>query len=113
MNDSATAKRLRKLFPIGSDVTTSVVHVSRSGMSRVILVMAYDKEQQRIVNVSHAVAKLTGDTYSGAYGGVKVDGAGMDMCFALTYELSTALYRGSRSKKIDGNPGYALNQNTI
>lgn len=108
------ADRLRELFPIGSEVSLVPTHVSRSGMRRVIKVMVYDKRHKRIVSASSMVARVLGWKIDHDHGGgVVVDGAGMDMGFHLVYSLSRALYRGSRSKKINGDAGYALNLNYV
>lgn len=102
--------RLRGFFPQGSDVTTTIKNVTRSGMGRTITVLAYDSELGRIRNVSMDVARVLDWQYDDDRGGVYVTGAGMDMAFHLTYTLSRALYAeadgGERS-------GYLLNQRTI
>lgn len=104
-----SVERLKKLFPIGSTVTTVLTSVSRTGMSRTIKVLAYDKECKEIRDVSYAVAQVLDYRISDKHGGVIVGGTGMDMGFHLTYSLGSALYKGSRSKKLhNGDPGYAL-----
>lgn len=80
---------LRAELPPGSQVSTQVLHVSRSGMSREIA--AYIVRGGEIVNISWQVAAITGQRY-GDRGGVIVGGAGMDMTFALVYGLSRRLY---------------------
>lgn len=107
--DQGAITRLKKLFPIGTTVTTVLTSVSRSGMTRTIKVLAYDKECQEIRDVSYAVARVLDYKISDNHGGVIVKGIGMDMGFHLTYSLGHALYKGSRSKKLhNGDPGYAL-----
>jgi hypothetical protein len=105
-----SADYLRTLFPPGSEVTTTIKHVTRSGMGRVIAVIGYNAEKGRVLNVSHDVARVLGWRYDNDRRGVFVDGCGMDMAFHLTYTLSRALYAAS-----DGGErsGYLLNQNTI
>lgn len=82
-------ERLRSELPPGSTVTTQVLHVSRTGMSREIA--AFIVRDGQIVNISWEVAAITGQRY-GDRGGVIVGGAGMDMTFALVYSLSSCLY---------------------
>lgn len=79
-------------------VYTTVMHVSRTGMSRVIKVVLADVgEDGRAYahDVSWRVARILGWRYSERQGGVVVNGGGMDMGFHLVYSLSGALGRGS------------------
>jgi hypothetical protein len=94
--------RLRSDFPSGSNVGTVVRHVSRSGMSRSISVLAVSEDRE-IHDVSHDVAVALGWKFDRNNGGVKVDGAGMDMAFRLVYSLAQVLH---------GN-GYALNKRSV
>lgn len=105
-----SAAHLRQLFPVGSVVTTTVKHVTRSGMGRVIAVLAYRDSDQGIVNVSHHVARVLDWRYDNDWQGVYVQGCGMDMAFHLTYTLSRALYPDS-----DGGErsGYLLSNRNI
>jgi hypothetical protein len=108
-DELATARgTLAGLFPVGYSVATMVTHVSESGMSRSIVVLATDLEygdenKTRVRNVSHLVARLLGWQYDSGRSAVRVSGAGMDMAFHLTYTLAAALH----------NDGYALKQNTL
>ena len=105
---------LKKYFPIGSEVTLSVAHVSRSGMRRTIKVMAYNKDRKEIVNVSQHVARVLGWKIDDDRNGVVVDGTGMDMGFHMVYSLGSTLYRGSKSKRLhNGEAGYALTHNYV
>lgn len=85
---------LRELFPPGAKVFCTVTNVARSGMSRAILVfavMAGDREHgPEPRDVSDAVAAAIGAR--SVKGKVLMGGRGMNMGFALTYELSYALY---------------------
>lgn len=105
-----SADYLRRLFPVGSEVTTMIKHVTASGMGRVIAVLAYNAERGAILNVSRDVARVLGWRFDNIRMGVYVQGAGMDMAFHLTYTLSRALYAeadgGERS-------GYLLHQHMI
>lgn len=93
--------RLRSELPPGSSVTTQILHVSRSGMSREIA--AFIVRDGQVVNISWEVAAITGQRY-GDRGGVIVGGAGMDMTFALVYGLSSRLYPDGF--KCTGSDGY-------
>lgn len=83
---------LREMFPPGSTVYTVLRHVSRSGMSRSISVLHSD-DAGNISDVSWAVARATESKFDRDRGGVKVGGCGMDMGFAVVYDLSWSLYR--------------------
>lgn len=80
---------LRRELPPGSTVSTKVLHVSRSGMSREI--GAYIVRDGQIADISWEVAAIIGATL-GNSGGVKLSGVGMDMGFHLVYSLSRRLY---------------------
>lgn len=87
-------RRLRETFPRGAEVHTILTHVSTSGMSRHIAVLAPDERGGIIRNVSPDAARVLGwkfdrDAYTAA---VTVSGAGMDMGFHLVYSLSRALH---------------------
>lgn len=86
----AARETLRKYFPPGSTAYTILRHVSRSGMSRSISVLAMTKDGPH--DVSYLVARLLGDKINRDHYGVKVGGYGMDMGFALVYNMSSALY---------------------
>lgn len=94
-------EQLRELFPEKSTVTTLVRHVTSSGMGRSISVLAVQNGD--IEDVSYLVRRVVGRELDRTHGGVKVKGAGMDMTFALVYDLALRLY---------GN-GYALNKRNI
>jgi hypothetical protein len=78
-----------------------VRNVSSSGMSRVISLHVIRDDSMR--HLSYNVATMLGSKYSDKHGGVVIGGCGMDMCFALVYELSSKLF---------GN-GYLLRAETI
>lgn len=111
-----SADRLRELFPVRSTVTTTVKHVTRSGMGRSIAVLAYGSTRPggngtpSITNVSHHVARALDWRYDNDRQAVYVQGCGMDMAFHLTYTLSRALYAAS-----DGGErsGYLLTNRNI
>ena len=106
---------LRGILKPGDKVETTVMHVSRSGMSRVIQCQViairedkeyplvdgrrdYDAKPVRVKrtpyirDISYLVASATGNGWDQSNGGVRIGGCGMNMCFALVYELSSALF---------------------
>jgi hypothetical protein len=86
------ANELRKLFPPGSTARTILRHVSASGMTRWISVIADTPDGPH--DVSHWVARIMGEHANrGKYEGIRVGGCGMDMGFSLVYSMSRILYR--------------------
>ncbi len=86
-----TKDELRALLPPGSIVYTTLNHVSRSGMQRAI--STYIIIDNDIRDISHDVAEVIGNTIHNK-GGIKINGCGMDMGFAIVHQLSYALYPG-------------------
>ena len=78
--------KLREWLKPGDEVRTILRHVSRSGMSRSVSAIIDGEDW------SGFVAKAIGSTFDRNNGGVKMGGAGMDMGFALVYELSYSLW---------------------
>lgn len=79
---------LRELLPPGSTVHTILRHVSKSGMSRRLSLLAMTPDGPRDVTYMAAVAadfKMNGDH-------ILVGGCGMGMGFHAVYCLSHALY---------------------
>ncbi len=83
-------ERLREIIKPGDTVYTTLKHVSRSGMLRVIDVNVIRDNEP--VGVARLVSKAI-DAPFDDYRGVKMSGAGMDMGFALVYDLSYNLFR--------------------
>lgn len=117
--------RLREWIKPGDTVYTVLRHVSSSGMSRVISVVLIKPgksgEEPVMLHPNHAVAAALGLTLvtKGGSNGVKMGGCGMDMGFALVYELGAVLFPGGDGKYTRGrngmtgpetNGGYLLNQ---
>lgn len=98
-HDAAVA-RLREIFPRGATVSTLVRHVSQSGMTRVISVLA--NGEQGPEDVSFLVARAVGRRLD-KRGGVVCRGVGMDMGFDLAYSLAGVLY----------GEGYALSHRWV
>jgi len=132
------ADTLRETYGLqpGSMVWTLVRHVSRSGMSRDISVYLASPWDEGVENVSRLVAEATGYRYNRDNEAVRVGGVGMDMGFAIVYDLSRAIFRdgflcsgeldcpandhvnergearkaGVRKGRKHSDPGYALSQ---
>jgi hypothetical protein len=133
-------RNLRKLLRPGMTVYTILRHCSASGMSRVIgLVIPvkeyrdeypkaadgstdYDAKPRRVYTgigmraIGWNAARAMGDTFDHKHKGIKVGGCGMDMGFALVYNLGATLWpkgtrkpHGTRNGEPDTAGGYALN----
>lgn len=104
-------QRLRELFPPGSTVTTTVKHVTRSGMGRTIAVLAIDPDDKGTIrNVSRDVARVLDWREDSDRQGVYVEGCGMDMCFHLTYTLARVLHATDENWR---NAGYSLESKMV
>jgi len=90
---------LRDFFPEGSTAYTLVTKVAPSGMSRHIMV-AGSRRRGQVENVSWYISQLLGYKYKDGTRSVFIGGCGMDMGFALVYDLSFVLYED----------GYAIKQ---
>lgn len=110
MDKETAIKELRRLFRAGSTAYTNVTHVSRSGMTRYIEV--YRVRGNEIINVTALVATALDMPIDYQRGGVKVQGVGMDMGFALVYEMSRTVHAKSRSKRLKdrADTGYLISQ---
>ncbi len=82
-------KNLKKLIKPGDTVYTTLIHVSKSGMYRVIGLYVI-KDNQPIWISGHAAKLLEG--YDKKHEGCKASGCGMDMGFHLVHNLSYALF---------------------
>ena len=81
---------LRETLKPGDTVWCQLKSVSQSGMSRVIqLVVIKDNRPQWI---GWAAARAMGMTYDRNREGIKISGCGMDMGFALVYDLAKTLF---------------------
>jgi hypothetical protein len=82
--------RLLELLKPGDTVYTVLRHVSRSGMSRVIsLYVIVDGEPRWLDGYA---SRVMGTTLDRDREGLKIGGCGMDMGFALVYDLSYCLW---------------------
>ena len=110
--EQSRAALLALLAP-GQTVATVLRHVSRSGMQRRISLYVSDGADMQCID--HHAASVTGHKESDK-GGIVMTGCGMDMGFALVYDLGAALWpNGTKdhSSRSNGEPdcagGYALN----
>lgn len=86
---------LREILTPGDTVWTVLRHVSKSGMSRDIdaylLTTGRDGKPDRVW-LSRRIARAGVGTWNDRRETVRMGGCGMDMGFALVYELSHALW---------------------
>lgn len=83
---------LRAMLPVGSTVTTVLLHRTSSGMSRTI-VPTIGAAGGRVIDLTWLIIRADlGFTPDRDRGGFKIGGCGMDMGFSLVYSLSRGLY---------------------
>lgn len=89
-------EQLREALSPGDEVYTILRHVSRSGMSRSIslIINATNSDGVGVSpwDISYLAARAMGDRVDRDRGGIKISGAGMDMGFALVYNLGRTLW---------------------
>lgn len=83
--------RLREWLKPGDTVYTILRHVSRSGMQREISLVKLTGADAGVLALDYNAAQLLGRRI-GKRDGIIMGGCGMDMGFALVYELSAALW---------------------
>lgn len=111
-------KRLGELLPVGTTVYTVLTHVARSGMMRVIrpIVMVNNKP----VDLTWLLRRIDGGRRyktSKTHEGIVMGGAGMDMGFALVYDIARLVYpdghpctgRDTESARTGGAPACPSN----
>lgn len=113
--EESRATLLEWLKP-GMTVYTALDHVSRSGMSRNIRLILIEDDGPRYL--TYHAARVLG--YPMVHDAIKIGGCGMDMGFALVYQLGMKLWpegtpepHGRRNGEPDSNGGYALRQRWI
>lgn len=89
MTKDEAIKHLREGLPPGATVYCALKHVSRSGMMREISLHSVESGEIRWLTGLAATAL---DMKVGKNEGIRIGGCGMDMGFALVYELAYALY---------------------
>ncbi len=82
--------RLREMVKPGDTIHTILRHRSRTGMSRIV--QAIKLEGNDPLWLGWNIAKAIDHRYDEKNEGVVMGGCGMDMGFALVYELSHALW---------------------
>lgn len=103
-------KELKKLIGSGKTIHTIVRHVSASGMQRRIscFVPVKNKRLGVIVHeiqcIDWYIEKLGSYKRHATKEGLIVNGCGMDMGFAVVYDVSSTLYKGK------DRAGYELKQ---
>jgi len=123
-NQKEAIAYLRKTLKPGAKVYTICRHVSSSGMSRSISVLISTKDGIQSLDwyVANALDYKRDDKHQGA---IKIGGCGMDMGFALVYNLGRKLYpdgfklpkgkfgRNGDKSGFDKDGGYSLDQNWL
>jgi len=108
------------------NIYTKVDKVSSSGMSRLIsCYIATDAGE--IINISYPVSQITGYKLDKHQRSLRVGGCGMDMCFAVVYQLGRVLFpngfipkyhnkydrNGTPNDVLDTDGGYSLNYRNL
>lgn len=83
-------RELREILKPGDVVHVKLEHVSRSGMTRVIMPLIIRDNEPRYLGWKVALA--LGWSYNRNHEGVSVSGCGMDMGFHLVYSLGCVLF---------------------
>jgi len=83
-------KLVQSLLKRKAEIMPVVLHVSQSGMSRVIMFL-YPKGN-KIVDVTSLLGKVTGYKYHNRYDGLSIGGCGMDMGFHVVYNAVSAVF---------------------
>ena len=89
-------------------VYATVLHVSNTGMSRVIKFIAITK-QGDVYNLNNLIHRITGYKHDPNYYGLRVYGCGMDMIFHTLYNVNSIAYAYKvikTSKNIDKHDIY-------
>ena len=86
-------KQLKKIMQKTKNkrVYATVLHVSSSGMSRVIKFIAITK-QGDVYNLNNLIHDITGYRHDNNYYGLRVYGCGMDMIFNTLYNVNAIAY---------------------
>jgi hypothetical protein len=90
-HDKARALYMLQEITPDTVIYTSIKHVAKSGMSRNIAL--YCVNEGRIKDISYFVANILGRKLA-KDNSVTIGGCGMDMGFALVYDLSATLFDG-------------------
>lgn len=90
MERKAAIEELKGMIKPGDTVYTSLNHVSQSGMTRAISCFVIQNNEPR--NIDWYVNRACDYPHNERWGGLTVGGCGMDMGFAVVYDLSSAMY---------------------
>lgn len=111
---SESRQTLLELLRPGDTIYTVLKHVSRSGMMRHIQLKIVRGGDIR--DITYHAACIMGDSIA-KDGDIRVAGCGMDMGFALVYNLGAVLWlhgtpepHSTRNGEPDRDGGYALRQ---
>lgn len=85
-------QQLREWLKPGDTVNCISRHTSRSGMSRSISLFAFPQGATEPAELDYFAARVLGESIDGKHGGIRIGGCGMDMGFALVYNLSSRLF---------------------
>ena len=88
---------LRTFLKPGDEILTVLRHVSRSGMSRSIDL--YIVKKGKPSQLSRRVAEALDMKLDETNGGIKIGGCGMDMGFALVYNLGATIFPDGVSRR--------------
>lgn len=90
-----TIERLKELIKPGDRIRASVVHVSRSGMYRVVRLYAAQVSEDgrpETVDITGMACAATGYRWDDRHGGMGIGGCGFSVTFQAVYELSYSLF---------------------
>lgn len=86
-------EHLRDILKPGDTVHTILRHVSRSGMSRSISCVVTGRGNEPY-EIDWLVRKALDMKFDRVHSGLKIGGCGMDMGYAIVYNLSRVLFQG-------------------
>ena len=95
LNKKEAINTLKKYIKRGDTIYTTVTHVTKTGMTRDIKVRQI--KRNRPLNWTYYVANAL--EYKQKNNGVRIGGCGMDMGFALVYNLARVLYKDGNALK--------------
>lgn len=90
MNKQDALEQLHEMVKPGDVIYTKLNHVSQSGMTRAI--SFYIIQDNQPYNIDYLVAPASEYNIDRYWGGLRVSGCGMDMGFAVVYDLSYNLW---------------------
>ena len=89
-NEKAALDRIREIVKAGDTLHTILRHCSRSGMSRAISMVLINGGDS--FHLDRLASRALGYTRNKKHNGLTIGGCGMDMGFAMVYDLSRALF---------------------